>query len=247
MNKSIVFLFLTLIVLHLEAQTITVVYNETYEPFSFVHNNQIKGLEIDIMNEIAKRAGLNVVHKAFPWVRAQLMVKNGEADIFITTSTPERETYAVMSTNGIFTITNTAVTSRKNPRIELLRTIRSIEDADKFKQVNYLGTGIANTLLKNANVNYISTTDSIFKFLLSNRADIYIESDVNIMYNASRFNIQNQLDILPVKFNSVAFRLGISKKSSLLNRVEDLNKIIGTMISDGTINSIFKSYGVSYK
>jgi polar amino acid transport system substrate-binding protein len=243
MRKIIPLIFI-LVIECLHAEPFTAVYNKTYAPFSFMRNNQLVGLEVDIVNELAKRAGLVIKHRAVPWARAQLMIEEGKADIFVTVSTPERESYAFMSKNGLFSVTNTAVTAKTNPRIELLRMIKTIEDADKFRQVNYRGTGIANALLKNANVNYLPTSDSIFSFLLLNRADIYIESDVNIYYNANRLNIQREIEVLPVKFNSVLFRLGISKKSQLMLRTEEINKVIGTMIADGVISKILKSYGV---
>lgn len=43
-------------------------------------NNQINGLGADISREIIKKMGHELVIKIYPWKRALLMVKNGEAD-----------------------------------------------------------------------------------------------------------------------------------------------------------------------
>lgn len=224
-------------------QTLVVAYNESYEPLSFVQAGRLMGIEVDIMDELGKRTGHPLVHRALPWSRAQASVESGEADAFVTITTKEREAYAVMS-KGIFSISNTAVASRNNPKIDQLRQIRTIEDADRFPQVNYLGTGIAGTLLKNAQVTYIAKTESIFSFLISNRADLYIESDLNIQYNASRLKVLQQLEILPVRFNTVDFRLGLSKKSPLVTQMASFEGALDAMVKDGSLEGIFLKYGV---
>lgn len=244
MNRFML-LWLVAVLSSVQSQDLIIAYNESYSPFSYLEEGKVVGIEIDIIDELATRAGLRAVHKAVPWARAQLMVKDGQADGFVTVANAEREGYAVMSTQGVFSLTITAATAKDNPRLIQLQGIKDVEGANLFPQVNYLGTSLSATLLKDAKVSYVSSLTQIFNLLLLHRADIFIESNINILYNASKLKMADKIEILPVKFSSVILRLGLSKRSPLVEKMPELNEVLKIMTTDGTIEAIFRRWGVS--
>ena len=61
--------------------TIRFVYYNDNAPFGWEENGEMQGIYIDIVNEVfKKRLGIPVEHRGYPWKRAQMMVKNGDAD-----------------------------------------------------------------------------------------------------------------------------------------------------------------------
>ncbi len=216
---------------------------ENFPPTCFVENGVVKGIDIDLLNELAERQGLTLKTRALPWARAQQEVMTGEADAFITIATPEREAYAVMSSAVLFTVHLVAVTAKNNPRIAELRRIETLQDTLKYPQVNYVGTSLANHELAQARVSYLNGLDSIFSFLLMGRADLFIDTDVMLSYTAAKLGVSDEVEILPSQFKVIEFRLGISQKSPLAADMPQLNRTIEAMWKDGTMAAILKKYG----
>lgn len=215
---------------------------EAYPPLCYSENGSVVGIEIDLMNELARRTGIVVRSQALPWARAQSEVASGEADAFITIVTADRERFAVMSPDVWFDIHLVAVTAKDNPRLTVLRSIRTVEDTLPFPQVNYVGTSLADSLLARAEVTYLNSADAIFQFLLLHRADLFLDTDVVLSYNAARQGVAGRLEILPPVFEDTPFRLWISKKSPFAAEMPRFNRAIQAMRDDGTIASIFAKY-----
>lgn len=77
----------------LGAQSYTVVA-EDYPPYQYVEGGEPKGLDFEMLELAAQRAGLSLEYRFVPWVRAESMVKTGTADaIFSLYRNPEREAY----------------------------------------------------------------------------------------------------------------------------------------------------------
>lgn len=224
------------------ARELVLTFGEAYPPMCFVEGGIAKGIEIDVMNELGKREGFSIKPRALPWARAQEQVRSGEADAFITITTPERERYAVMSPVVMFSIHLVAATAKNNARIAELRNIKTLPDTLRFPQVNYVGTSLANKQLAGAHLSLLNTTDAIFQFLLLGRADLFLDTDVVLSYNAARLKLLDQLEILPPQFEVTEFRLGISKNSAFADDMPRLSRAIEAMQEDGTVAAIMKRY-----
>lgn len=74
------------------AEPITVVFHATAPPFSVGEaDGSVTGLLPDAMRLVAARAQLSVRYLAYPWARAQEMVRTGEADALVTLRTGARD------------------------------------------------------------------------------------------------------------------------------------------------------------
>lgn len=215
---------------------------DAYPPLCFVDNGSVAGIEIDVMKALAKRQGFSVKARALPWARAQEQVRTGEADAFITITTPERQDYAVMSPTVLFSTRLVAATAKNNPRLAELRTITTLQDTLGFPQVNYVGSSLVTRELAGAQISYLNSTDAIFQFLLLGRADLFLETDVVLSYNAARLHLLDQIEILPPAFEVTEFRLGVSKRSPFASDMPALSRAIEAMQNDGTIAAILNKY-----
>lgn len=225
-------------------ETLHMVYNGNYAPFSFRGEGRLVGIEVDLMSEVAKRVGLAVKHEGYPWERAQSMVRSGAADGFVTIATPERREYVYTSSAPLLTVPFVGLTARDNPRLAALRKIGSLQDSLSFRHVNYLGSGWAKQNLAGANVHYLTRMETILQFLALKRADLFIENAYLLQYGVRNEDMLGQLVFLPTVFGSAEYRLGISKKSPFASRMAEFDRAIGKMVSDGTVGRIVQRYSV---
>ena len=73
---------------------------EPFEPYQLMgENGQVSGLDIDLLNAVAKEAGCQLVFDHIPWKRAQSMIGIGSLDVASGASkTSDREKFARFST-----------------------------------------------------------------------------------------------------------------------------------------------------
>lgn len=71
---------------------------QEWEPYNFTQDGEVTGVSVKTLKCIAAKIGIEVDIAVRPWVRAQAMVKEGEADAFFAASeSAERNQFAVMS------------------------------------------------------------------------------------------------------------------------------------------------------
>lgn len=61
------------------SQTVTIVIDDAYEPFSYAVNGQPRGLYVDILQAVSRNLpGFDIRLKALPWERGKMLMKNGK-------------------------------------------------------------------------------------------------------------------------------------------------------------------------
>ena len=135
--------------------TIQLTYFNNYPPFSWNESAGMNGILIDLLSEaLETRMGIPTSHTGYPWKRAQLLVKTGQADAFCTVPTPERRTYTKISKEPTLNATFTLFIKRNTPKRDLLTKITSLDDLLGFKIGHYLGSGWAKKKLEGTRVSF---------------------------------------------------------------------------------------------
>jgi len=96
--------------------TFQLVGDDDFPPYSFTdQNEQIKGIDIDLLNEMASRLGIEIEIELVPWKRLLLMTEKGDVSgSFALFKTPEREVFSLYthplhySTYKLFTTKDSA-------------------------------------------------------------------------------------------------------------------------------------------
>jgi len=71
-----------------------IIVGEDWPPFEYEEGGQLKGIDVEILRKCFSRAGIPFEIRLYPWARAEMMAKNGEADAVISVSyNREREGY----------------------------------------------------------------------------------------------------------------------------------------------------------
>nr|WP_227002218.1 transporter substrate-binding domain-containing protein [Aeromonas schubertii] len=71
-----------------------VVAMDEWPPFRMMQEGQFRGLDVDILEAMAERAGVEVTIRRYPWGRALSFMQSGKVDLMMGLArTPERERY----------------------------------------------------------------------------------------------------------------------------------------------------------
>ncbi|WP_245763926.1 substrate-binding periplasmic protein [Pseudoalteromonas denitrificans] len=218
-----------------------------FEPYIWSDNGISKGIYVDILKEVfEKRMGMTIEFESFPWLRAQRRVESGKSDGMITLYTPERAEYTSTGKVPIFIETMGLFTYINHPRLEQMKNIQSIDGIKDFQILTYLGDGVSIEKFPGFDVDYGAVDlKSALKKLNLKRGDVLIQSKAVTLYNIKKLRLDNSIIQVPrVDFGVLEFKLCISKQSPFIDIIPVFDKVLSELIQDGTIQKIFKKYGL---
>lgn len=222
-----------------------IVYFNSFAPFSYEENGVMKGILVDALDEaLQKRMGLAIIHKGYPWVRAQEMVRNGEADGYVTIPTKERLMYTNASEKSVISSRMTLFAFKKSPLLDKLRKIKTVSELTDFRIGVYLGHGWAKQHLEGNGIHvyWAPNIDNVFLMLLNDRIDATVEIEAVMLYMIKKAGYQNDIIEVPVKLDISSWHLCVGKNSGYNDILPKFDKVIEEMRRDGTLEAIYKKY-----
>jgi polar amino acid transport system substrate-binding protein len=193
-----------------------------------------------LAQEALRRAGINYVCEALPWRRAQAMVQSGRQDAMVTLATNERAQYSIASTETLYHLRLRAFTSASHPRRAELAELKEVNQLKPWHLLSYLGDGWARAHLESAGfrVDWSRDLATVLNQLAAQRGDLCISAEVEAMPLIRAMGLQDQLIMLPEVFDTLEFKLQISKLSPHLSKLPAIDAAIRSMHADGTIERI---------
>ncbi|HFI0040061.1 TPA: ABC transporter substrate-binding protein/permease [Streptococcus suis] len=219
--------------------TIDIVFDNAYAPFEFKDSDQVyKGLDVDIINEVAKRSGWTM-NQTFPGFDAAVnAVQSGSADALMagTTITEARKKVFTFS-DPYFDTKIVVATTKSNP-------ISSYEDL-KGKTVGVKNGTAAQAFLEENKDKYgfsiktFDTGDLMYNSLSTGAIDAVMDDEAVIQY-AIQQGQDLSIDIEGEAIGSFGF--SVKKGSQYEYLVEDFNKALAAMKEDGTYEKIMNKW-----
>jgi polar amino acid transport system substrate-binding protein len=205
------------------------------------------GLYIDILNEIFTKQLKQKYNCSYvPWKRAQIDVKNGNADFIITIPTKERLHYTVPSDAPVFQLYLNIFTYKNHPKLAAIKKIKTADDILRLGliPVSNLGNGWQKENIDSHGIqtNYISKNDNILQFLAARRADIVIDAAIPTIYSIKKLGLNSKIEITKAKFGPLNFHILLGKKSNYLKLLPEINKAVDKLIQDGTLKRLNEKY-----
>ncbi len=207
-------------------------------------NGQVKGLGADIAREILSAMGHQIEIQLYPWKRAQLMVRRGEADVLIATyKTPEREEFLDFTENHIYQ--DLMVFHRK-----LNRPIRWNGDYTtlKGKKIGViLGWSYGDEfdqIRDELKLQEVTSVNAVFQMLLLDRVDLTATNARHAWIAINRLEIKDQVECIlpPIKRTNVYY--GFSKKKNLKELRIQFDLELQKMIKSGRLTRLKKKYNL---
>ncbi|RRN50072.1 ABC transporter substrate-binding protein/permease [Streptococcus suis] len=219
--------------------TIDIVFDNAYAPFEFKDSDQIyKGLDVDIINEVAKRSGWTM-NQSFPGFDAAVnAVQAGSADALMAGTTITEARKKVFTFSDPYFDTKIVIATTK------ANTISSYKDL-KGKTVGVKnGTAAQNFLEENKdkygyNVKTFDTGDLMYNSLSAGAVNAVMDDEAVIQYA-----IQQGQD-LSIDMDGEAigsFGFSVKKGSQYEYLVEDFNTALAAMKEDGTYEKILNKW-----
>jgi len=248
MKLSFYILFLTIIsfpTLSNKATKLTC-YSSIYAPYSFLKENQPAGIDIDIVQVIAKKIDITVTFKIIPWARLKQRILAGDINCAMAFLENSENAKGMVFMKLPVTIGEHALFIEERNK-------------DKFKQLNDLyGFTVAvnrgfktplvfNQALKNNKIKkYDVGTDKQSLQMLSVSGVDAVLTDKHVgLFNLQQMHIKN---IIPLS-NSLASTpvfIVLSKKLDERGLIEKFDQALLMMKQDGTYQRILDKYLLDY-
>lgn len=211
-----------------------------YYPFTYIENDELKGFDIDVWNEIGKRLEKNIEFKTAKFSGLFGMLDTGKIDTIsnqITITDKRKEKYLlsvpyVYSGAQLFVVTG-------NPK-----KIHGIEDLAGKKVGVEVGTNYEEVIRKAAKevefeiINYPNS--GMVKDVEMGRTDTFMMDKVSIIELIRKNNLQIELAGKPVEYIENAFPFMKGDKNKKL--IDGINVTLEEMRKDGTLEVISKKY-----
>lgn len=213
----------------------TIYAKDNLPPTNFLDGGFLKGLSIDIVNEIQRRTGTNEPIHAVPWARGNEMVKSRKKTILLTyTPTDDRKIIYYL---GPIASTDVALFAKEDFNQE----IKNLDDVINEKVAVRDGTHPSRILkkLKFKKIELTNTIQQNHQMVLSGRAKFLAEVSLQAQ---GTFEL---LGLKPLKKVFVLEKMNIYIAFSKDTPAEILNawkKALSDMKEDGTFNKIHKKW-----
>jgi len=209
MKKLLTATVLLALTLAVQAKNYKLAYEE-YPPYEYKQDGKLVGVDIEILEEAAKIAGVTLEFKEYPWARATKMAEDGEVDaIFSMSKTAEREKAFFFPTVNLASETNVIFANDAYKG-----DVKSLADL-KGKTIGVIqdysyGTDFDN--FKDCKKELNSNQDALVKKLQANRFQLAINNELVGNYMAKSVGATN-IRVLSYVVNTDPLYLGISKKA----------------------------------
>ena len=234
------------VILFAEPNTIKVNYYDKFNPLSFKKDGQMHGILVDSLNAVlVNKLKVKLIHKGYPWQRAQTLVQDGAADALITNPTEARKTYAYFTEKPFVTSYVAILTSINNPRRKEIDQIKAIEDLGNFRQVDYRGNGWAKKWFKDLDVHWVNSIEQAIQLLHVHRYDIYVGNGLVLRAIIRDMNMKDKIVVREVHniAEPARFHFGLRKTFPDAEKiVGDVDKALADAKANGEIEQIVARY-----
>lgn len=227
---------------------VRLVFAEFLTPLSFAEDGRPRGILIDVASGIiAGELGRKVEVALYPWERAQQLVRRGEADGFITISTPARREYANCGSVPVVEASLHPLVRKDDPKRAEITKVDHLGGLRPFSIITYLGNGWAREHLEKAGFDVFFAPDYVahLKGLAHGRGDLALVTGLSGAYYLKSLNLGEQLVMLPPVIDTFRYVLCLGKQSPHVGLLPAFEAALGRKRTDGSYAAVLESYGFS--
>lgn len=219
-----------------ESNKLVVGLNAEFPPFEYKEaNGNITGFDVDLMNEIGKLINKEIEYKNMSFDSILIAIQSGKIDISISgmTATDERRQVVNFSTpyfvskQAIITNQDTAITNFDDLTGKTIGVV-----------LGYTGDlAVTEKYKDTAKIIKFDSGDQLILALKSRKMDLAVID----MEPAKKYvEVNTELKLIETPLAEEEYSIAIPKGKEQL--VEDINKALETLKSNGTYDKIYKKY-----
>jgi polar amino acid transport system substrate-binding protein len=207
-----------------------------------------RGIQVDLLAELALRAGYDFQPVPLPLPRVQSQVESGALDGMCLVATPARREYAIPSAEPLTTGLVTLFVRHDNPNYEKLAAVKSLDDlaATGVTVIAIEGNGWVRQNITSRGITTVFANGTIgtVRMLIGKRGDVIADMSHQINWNMKRLAGGEDIVELPPVMDRVDWHLLISKKSPFAAEMDRLNAAIHELKASQHYLDILQKYGV---
>lgn len=233
---------------------LTIVFAEGLEPLCWEQDGKPMGIQPEIAQYVLSKLNVDAKFVFLPWMRAQSMVKSGEADVMMTTPSKARFEFAVfgkeMTTPNSW---NVFVQKKNLPVIAQAQKLVHLEDLKQFKVLDFVGNGWTAAYMPQAQGYQIVSApnmEQLVKMLAVGRGDLTINSSTSMRWFLHKLNLKNEIEEVDMALPGTRFHMTfqVSRKSKWVERglVKALDNELKKMKDSGEWINVLRKYRDPY-
>ncbi len=218
-----------------------------YPPYEYEEDGMLKGIAVDVVEEVFNRMDHPIQINLVPWDRALSMIEHGAADaLFTAYKTPEREAFCDFS-NEVLVDQTISLFVREDSTIQFDGDLSSLEGYT-LGTVRKLGYGsVMDKALKHGvltNVEATRTAEKNMAMLILNRVDVLVSNKYGAYDILKRLKRTDKVKELTPSIEHVSSYLAFSKKRNLSHIRDQFDFTLKEMKMDGSYQRIINSYSM---
>lgn len=211
-------------------------------------DTEMSGIDVEIVQEIARRMNLQVEYIKCTWARCLELMKTGEADLLSSAyKKPDREEYMLYLGQPFLDQLPISFYYLK----ERNYTITKYEDIYQFNAIGVLNeASYFERFDQDVNIKKFKVTsqDQLFPMLLAGRLDIIAGYVPTENYRIAVEGYRDQIERSEYEYQEQALVfMSISKKSPLAARFNEIDQINQKLLNESFIKSIINRYYEKYR
>ncbi|GGB50221.1 ABC transporter substrate-binding protein [Roseibium aquae] len=216
---------------------------DDWPPFRIRTEWGFVGLDLDVINEVARRMEINVLALRFPWGRSLKSMEAGTIDLMTGLAyRAERAQYIAYTETPYFQCSTVFYTQKGRAR-----------DLSEYEDLRQMSVGY---VLHSAYFEQFDTDETLSKMgvaeeisligmLKNNRLDAIIGTDCQLDYFIKSEGLDEVIEKADFRpGNAVGLYIGISRKSPWAARIDEFNRVIRELLDEGFVaNAAHEYYG----
>lgn len=218
----------------IEDGTLRVGSDINFAPFEFIEDGEEKGFDVDLMNAIAERLGLEVeyVNTSFDTIFTQLAA--GEFDAIVSAITITDERKQTIAFSAPYFQANQALVATKDSGID---SVDDLDGKDVGAQAGTTGLDYAKEHFTGATIKEFQDAPAGFTALSAGQVDaMFIDVPVAVE------QVKNNDDLVLVEEVSTNEEYGIGVQQDNEALLEAINGALDDIIADGAYAEIFETW-----
>lgn len=245
---SALVLSLTVLAIPALAQKPLFVSNIDFAPYSMISQGAPAGIDVDVLAEAAKRAGIDMEVRFEPWDKLVDMVKKGECDgAFSFFHTAQREQYALFMDGVALHYSDYVLFTKVGDKF----SFRTYDDLDGKIIGRVVSTDLGDEFKASADKGGMEVKEypdiaSALRGLIMGEIDAYA-GNIDVTYHRLKsMGMTSSIVYLPKKLVAQKPAYFVLSRASKLENKEDigqrLERALDRMRKDGTYNKIARRY-----
>lgn len=218
-------------------------------PYSMVQEDEVVGIDADLVREAMKRLGCDLSLKKLPWARALRELRDGRVDMLSGAyRTPEREQYAhYSSVVGLVSPNILFIRQADEARFDFSGLKELLESGFRLgAQINVSYSDEYSALIQNPdyekNIEFLSSRESLWRMLARDRVDGVVASQLTGLYEIQELGLSDTISPSSLVVSNKPAFFVFSKASVSPEFVADFDRALQSMLDDGTFASIVNRY-----